>query len=327
MTNKKDLPMKVDAIILVPDTADGFFASLGLEIHLKKQSVTPSVVRIKPYQLGKVSLEDGLLIYMAGFGRGNCMANALNAFIEKFGERIVFWADNHPGNDYILEQADKSCYCQASSTQHPSCISFLKKLWQEPTIKEEWVEAANFLETKIGEENTVAETYKKLMYVGRIEDASGRGSDFRGQLRDFYFDSLLSGKTEGIKISYFSEQCDVIVAKTKEALENLHWSSDFPNLVLLAEADGQVDKEPLKRAAERLSLNYLLVVQHQDIGCSEVTTIIASKPELLPAKYQKNDATQAFLSGQHDEVLKDIYQSLIIPSIKMNPTRTQAAMV
>lgn len=326
MTNKKDLPMNA-AIILVPDTADGFFASLGLAIQLKKQSVTTTIVQINPYQLGKVNLEDDLLIYMAGFGRGNCMVDALNTFIEKFGERIVFWADNHPGNDYILEEADKSHYIHASRTQYPSCLSFLKKTWQEPTIKEEWVEAADFLETKIGEENDIAKTYKKLLYVGRVEDASGRGANFRGQIRDYYFSFLLSGKTEAFKLAYFSEQCDVIVAKTKEALKNLHWSADFPNLVLLAEADGQVDKESLKRAADRLSLNYLLVVQHQDIGCSEVTTMIASKSELLPAKYQKNNATQAFLSGQHDEVLKDIYQGLIIPSVKINPIRTQSARV
>lgn len=326
MTKEKNLPMNA-AIILVPDTSDGFFASLGLAIRLKKQSVTATIVQINPYQLGKVSLEDDLLIYMAGFGRGNCMPSALSAFIEKFGERIVFWADNHPGNDYILEQADKSCYSHASRTQHPSCISFLKKLWQEPTIKEEWVEASDFLETKIGEENDIAKTYKKLIYVGRIEDASGRGANFKGQIRDYYFSFLLSGKTEAFKLAYFSEQYDVIVAKTKEALGSLRWSSDFPSLVLLAEADGQVDKDMLQLAADKLSHNYLLVVQHQDIGYNEVTTMIASKPGLLPAKYQKNDATQAFLSGQHKETLKDIYQNLIIPSVKMNPARTQTAQV
>lgn len=323
---KSGSPIKAGALILVPNTIDGFFAALGIKNHLMKQGATPMVVRIHPCQLGKISLVDDLLIYIGGLGKKNCNSNTLDAFIEKFGDRIVFWADNHPGNDYISEEIGKSHYNHASLEKHPVCISLLKKIWGSSVIKEEWVEAASFLETKLGKENAIAETYKKLIHVGRVEDSSGQKENLHDQFEDFYSDFLLSGRKEATEISFFVERYDKIIADTKNAIDDLHWSPDFPNQILLCRAEGQVDKDLLISAANRLSGKYLLIIQHESLAESPITTMIATRSELIPAAYQKNVATRVFIPGNHQEVLRDIYQS-IVPSFKINSVEAQSAMV
>jgi hypothetical protein len=316
------------SIILVPNTTEGFFAALGIKKHLKKQGLAETVVvRVHPCQLGKISLADNLPIYIAALGNKNCNPKALNSFIEKFEGQIIFWADNHPDDDCIKKISDKGYYFHTSSNGHPSCLSFLEKIWGTSTVKEEWTDAANFLETKLGKANLIAETYKKLMYVAHTEDASGQKENLQEQIEDFYSGFLLSGTKEATGISFFVNQYDKIAANTKNAINNLNWSPDFPNQVLICRAEGQVDKDLLVAAANRLSGNYLLIIQHKSLSENPITTMIATRPELIPAKYQRNVATRVFIPGNNEEVLRGIYQSLIVPSFKINSIETQSATV
>lgn len=324
---KENFPgIKPDVIVLVPNTTEGFFAALGIKSHLRKQGLTPNVVRAHPCQLGKINLTDDLPIYIGGLGKRNCSPNSLLAFIAKFEDRISFWADNHPENDYIEKMENNRRYFHASSKVHPSCLSFLEKIWGSSIVKEEWVEAANFLETKLGKENQIAENYKKLMYVGHTEDASGQKENLHDQFEDFYSDFLLSGRKEVREITFFAGQYDKIAANTKKAIGNLRWSTDFPNQVLICQADGQVDKDALTATANKLSSKYLLIIQHKSLAENCITTMIAPKPEMIPTAYQKNLATRVFIPGDHQEVLRDIYQSLI-PSFHKKPAETSNAMV
>lgn len=308
---KRNFSKTEEAIVLVPNTTDGFFTELGIRQHLIRQGVKPITVRVCPYQLGRTKLADNLLIYTGGFGKKNCMINALNAFIDKFSDRIAFWADNHPGSDCIFKEVGKSHYNHGCIEKYPTCISFLREIWGTSTIKEEWVEAANFLETKNGKKNVIAETYKKLMYVGRVKDQSGQGNGFTEKIKDLYADFLISEKNVYPEdVSLLLTEYNAICQNTKEAIDSLHWSEDFPNLVMIAEADGEIDKEAIKSTANPLN-GYLLVIQHKDERGDEVTTIIAPRPEMIPDKYQKNCATCAFIVGEHKIIWEEIKINLI----------------
>lgn len=315
---KKSFSKTEEAIVLVPNTTDGFFTELAIKKHLIKQGVKPITVRVYPYQLGRTKLADDLLVYTGGFGKKNCMINVLNTFIDKFSNRIVFWADNHPGSDCIHKEVGKSHYNHGCIEKYPTCISLLKEIWGSSVIKEEWVEAALFLETKTGTENIIAETYKKILYVGRVKDQSGQGeSGFTEQIKNIYADFLVSEKNEiPEEISLLLREYDSICQNTKEAIDSLHWSEDFPNLVTIAKAEGEVDKDLIRSAVE--SSKHLLVIQNKDEWGNEVTTMIAPKPEMIPAKYQKNCATCAFITGEH----KIVWEEIKINLIPMSPEPT-----
>lgn len=300
-----------DAVVLVPNTTEGFFAYLGIKSYLKKQGLTPILIKVCPCQFDKINKfefhVDRPVIYVAGLGKRNCSSKALLNFILKFENQIAFWADNHPEGAPIEKMKKNKKYFHASCEKHPTTISLLKETWPLH-IKNEWVKAANFLETKDGEENITAKNYQKLMYVGKVEDASGQNS-LSEQLEEIYTDFLLGGG--GDLFNLFLNKFDEIKSNTKKALDSLYWSI-FPG-VLVTQINGQVDKNILVAAANRLAKKYLLIIQYEKLNKNPMTAIIGSDLEMMPTSYQSSrqkGTTWTFVSGKHKDVLLDIFNNI-----------------
>ena len=315
--------------ILVPKTASGFFTTLSLRSYLSSLEIPNIIVlEVKPCQLKQAKIPEGIeAIYVGGLGLKNCPLKDIQIFIKKYGDKIAFWADNHPQHEEIAELSSHEkdwLYFDALDDQAPSCTSLLNKIWGDKIIRPAWVTAANHLEnpTKYPE-NLLVEQYKKVMYVAKVEDDSGYNYNYTEEVKALYAKYLISGGSNKTEINQLLKKFDKIknaTIKAKERITLLH--PEIPGVYVVNSGEvEQVEKDLLTAEAAKLAAIHILAVQHYNLREEPVTTIMSSKVNLLSlfAGYQPEakEINRIFIPGNHEVVLRQITERLIRTEFKI----------
>ncbi len=330
MNTKKDDATATQVAILVPKTATGFFTALSFKNYLANLGMrNVTVIEVQPCQIKQVVVPAEINgIYIGGLGLKNCPVQSLRAFIKKFSDKIAFWADNHPQHEEIkeLKQGDKKyLYYDALDDQAPSCTSLLNKIWGDKIIKSEWVKAANHLENPAKNPTTeLAEQYKKIMYLAKVEDDSGHSHNYTQELKDIFTKYLLSsGGTNKEEITRLLKKYHKIqpaTAKAVESLTPLH--ADIPGVFVANPGEAeQVDKEHILAALKTKEPKHIIALQHHNLKGEPVTTLLSSAVNLLAlfagSQPGAKEVNRIFLPGNHEEVLRHITDRLIKTEFKI----------
>lgn len=330
MNMKKDDATATQVAILVPKTATGFFTALSFKHYLASLGMrNVTVIEVQPYQIKQVFIPteiDG--IYIGGLGLKNCPAQSLRSFIKKFSDKIAFWADHHPQHEEISEltQSNKRyLYYDALDDQAPSCTSLLNKLWGDKIIKPEWVKAANHLENPAKNPTTeLAEQYKKIMYLAKVEDDSGESNNYTQELKDIFTKYLLSGggtnKDEITRLLKKYHKIKPATAKAVQSIAPLH--AEIPGVFVANSGEAeQVDKELILEALKPRETKHIVALQHHNLKGEPVTTILSSTVNLLAlfagSQPGAKEVNRIFLPENHEEVLRHITDRLISTQFKI----------
>ncbi len=315
--------------ILIPKTASGYFTGIGFKSYLASRGLNDvNVIEIQPCQIKRVEIPETItVLYVGGLGMKNCPPKDLRGFIEKYQNIIAFWADNHPVHEEIKEMTTgdlKLLYFDALDDKASSCVALLNHLWGNKIIDPAWVGAANHLENPSKyQTNSLAEQYKTLMYVAKVEDESGHGHCYVEEVKALYAKYLLSGGANWAEISRLLKKFNKIKNATAQAQENiapLHPKLQGAFVVKSNEAE-QVEKEAISRTIKQKHPEHLVAIQHYNLRGEPVTTILSSQESALSAfadyRNGSKEADRIFIPGNHQEVLNEITDRLIQINFKI----------
>jgi|GEM_PF-1580583 len=315
--------------ILVPKTASGYFTGIGFKSYLASRGLhNVEVIEVQPCQIKRVEIPETVtVLYVGGLGLKNCPPKDLNGFIKKYQDIIAFWADNHPVHEEIREMTTgdrRLLYFDALDDRAPSCVSLLNHLWGDKIINPVWVETANHLENSTKyPTNGLADQYKTLMHVAKVEDESGHGHCYTEEVKALYAKYLLSGGANWAEISRLLKKFNKIKNATAQAQKNiapLHPELQGVFVAAPSEAE-QVEKEVISRTISQKHPKHLVAIQHHNLRGEPVTTILSSQENALLAfadyRNGSKEADRIFIPGDHQEVLSQITDRLIKANFKI----------
>lgn len=263
----------INAAIIVPNSPSGFFTAIAIKSHLNYfVFAKKDVFKIQGHQLNKLSIPQNYeAIYIGGLGLKNCGPKDLRDFIASNQERLVCWADNHPGEDIIIELKDSSKYLHGTLKKYPSATSLLAKKWGKEVVKDEWAVAANYFEDKLLPKNKMAEEYEKLFYLAKVEDQNNPARDFNHHLSEIYEGYLLEGANK-FQIDMLLKKHEELLIDTQETLTNI---KELGSNTFFVKSQKLVDQEKIINAISRRSRRYTVIIQNRTLT-NELITIIAT---------------------------------------------------
>jgi len=315
--------------ILIPKTASGYFTGIGFKSYLASRGLNNvEVIEVQPCQIKRVEIPEAItILYVGGLGMKNCPPKDLNGFIKKYQDIIAFWADNHPAHEEIEEMTTgdrKLLYFDALDDRAPSCVALLNHLWGDKIVKPEWVAVANHLENPAKyPTNGLADQYKTLMYVAKVEDESGHGHCYTDEVKDLYAKYLLPGGANWAEISRLLKKFNKIKTATAQAQKNI--MPLHPELqgafVTRPSEEEQVEKDTILKTIKQKYPKHLVAIQHHNLRGEPVTTILSSQENILLAFADYRNGTKEtdriFIPGDHQEVLDQITDRLIQANFKI----------
>jgi len=151
--------------VVVPKNYEGYLLMLCIKNYLEEKGIDleeVTVLKTTACQLKLLQVPETIeQVYVAGLGYRNCDQKAIANFIESCGERLAFWADNHPEGAAIPELEGHNCYHHESSRRFPSCVSLLQNLWGNAVVNEGIAKAAERYEN--GGHPTLCQTTIKMV--------------------------------------------------------------------------------------------------------------------------------------------------------------------
>jgi len=145
--------------VVVPKNYEGYLLMLCIKNYLEEKGANleeVTVLKTTACQLKLLQVPETVEeVYVSGLGYKNCDPKAITNFIESCGERLAFWADNHPEGAAIPELEGRNCYRHESSRRFPSCVSLLQNIWGNAVVKEGIAKAAERYEN--GGQNTLGQ--------------------------------------------------------------------------------------------------------------------------------------------------------------------------
>jgi hypothetical protein len=261
------------------------------------------IIITQPFLLDKLNLDAFDKVYVVDIAVNNKNPGMTLEFVEKYGGKIVFWADHHVGSKVLARLIGKKVIVDEAE---PSCVSLLAH--NSFDVPKEWLDAANASDRPIDFSPTVlSERYNKAFKAALVELQNGNKTIV--EEIQLAFIKELATEEQSALITKYNDQYLVVMNNTKIAVESL---GDFLPGVGITIANAKIDMTTL------CTLGYkkypIVVIQFNSVKGEPITLVATVRKDInLVEKFGLASGApfRINLHGNHEDVKKMVAEKLI----------------